>query len=312
MIPRKPILIMSNAIVDDIWFADGIRHAYTLGGAALYAAVAASMWWDNVAVVSGVGADFEQIAGAVLTAHNLRREGLVTRDAHTIQSTLVYSADGERTETPVYGADHFARLQLVPDDIPSVLLPAAATYIFRDLWPTFWESYNTVRDDLGIVMWELQGNAAEAANLGHIEQLLKQVDVFSLNLTEARRLLGTENRRLITERILDTGVRVVLLRMGGEGALISDGRELLYLTPPVSRVVDVTGGGNSFCGGFLAGLCTRSEDIEHAARCAAASAAVSIAQQGLPRSLNRQLLGTLYSGVGIRRQPIASQKRTPS
>ncbi len=78
MIPQKPILIMSNAIVDDIWFADGIRHAYTLGGAALYAAVAASMWWDNVAVVSGVGADFEQIAGAALTSHNLRREGLVT------------------------------------------------------------------------------------------------------------------------------------------------------------------------------------------------------------------------------------------
>jgi sugar/nucleoside kinase (ribokinase family) len=47
-------------------------------------------------------------------------------------------------------------------------------------------------------------------------------------------------------------------------------------------VVDVTGGGNAFCGGFLAGWCIRPGDLEHAGRCAAASAALAIAQIGLP------------------------------
>ena len=48
-------------------------------------------------------------------------------------------------------------------------------------------------------------------------------------------------------------------------------------------MVDVTGGGNSFRGGFLAGSCQKPGDLEHAAGCGAAAAAICIARYGLPK-----------------------------
>ena len=300
-----PILVMSNVILDDVRYPDGARHPRTLGGAAVYAAAAASMWWGQIGIVAGVGSDFDETAGAALARYGIRREGLIVRDAHTIQSNLIYHADGERSETPVYGRDHFARLQLTPADIPEALLPAVGTYIFRDTWPEFWSAYQSSRNRLGTVMWELQGDAAQARNLSSIASLFRQVDLFSLNVAEAHRLLGNSEPESIVTQLIGEGAPVVVLRMGADGALVSNGHEQLHVKPPPSTVVDVTGGGNAFCGGFLAGWCQRLGDLEHASRCAAASSALTLAQHGLPSSICRSDLLRLYDSAGISRHSLS-------
>jgi sugar/nucleoside kinase (ribokinase family) len=296
---QRPILVMSNVILDDVQYPDGALHPRTLGGAAVYAAAAASMWWGQIGIVAGVGSDFDETAGAALARYGIRRDGLIVRDANTIKSKLVYHADGERSETPVYGGDHFARLQLTPADIPEVLLPAAGTYIFRDTWPDFWSAFQSSRKYLGTVMWELQGDAAQARNLSFIAALFRQVDLFSLNIAEAHRILGSSAPESIVTQLVGAGAPVVVLRMGADGALVSNGPAQLHVKPPPSPVVDVTGGGNAFCGGFLAGWCQRPGDLEHASRCGAASAALTLAQHGLPSSIIRRDLLRLYDTTGI-------------
>jgi sugar/nucleoside kinase (ribokinase family) len=67
-----PVLILSNIIIDDLWFADGTNLPNTLGGAATYAAMAARLWWDEVAIVTGVGTDLEEVTKGKLTAYGLR------------------------------------------------------------------------------------------------------------------------------------------------------------------------------------------------------------------------------------------------
>jgi sugar/nucleoside kinase (ribokinase family) len=302
MTDPKPVLILSNVIIDDLQFADGSSRPHTPGGAALYAAIAASQWWDDVAVVAGVGADFHQLVGEALHPHKLRHGGWINRDPHTIQSKLVYSPDGERTETAVYGSQHFAKMQLTPADIPTSLLPAAGTYIFRDLWPAFWSAWRALRGNLGYVLWELQFDVSSPPSLEDIASLLNEVDAFSLNLAEARALLGPISPQTMVTRLSDAGGRLIVLRMGGEGSLVYNGEQLLHVAPPPSVVKDVTGGGNAFCGGFLAGLCSRPFDLEHAARCATASAAATIAQHGLPPANDRERLHLLYSKTVISRQ----------
>jgi len=297
----KPILVMSNVILDDIRYPDGSQLPRTLGGAASYAAAAASMWYDEIAIVAGVGADFEETAGAALARYGIRRDGLVVRDAHTILSTLIYLADGERTETAAYGPEHFARLQLTPSDTPEALLPAAGTYIFRDTWPAFWSAFEGTRHELGAVLWELQGDAARSGNLSSIAPLLPQLDIFSLNIAEAHRLLGSEQPESIVTQLIGAGAPLVLLRMGADGALVSNGDEHLHVKPPPFTVVDVTGGGNAFCGGFLAGWCQRPGDLDHASRCAAASSALTIAQVGMPSAIDQPTLVRLHDTTGISR-----------
>lgn len=282
MSDRKPILVLSNIIVDDVYLADGSHQGLMLGGAAVWAAIGARIWHSEVGIVAGVGADLETVSAGQLREFGLRPEGELVRAAKTILSTLAYREDGERSETPAFGPDHFETMQVTPGEIPAALLPAAGSYVFRDLWPEFWRAYHERRNQLGTVLWELQGNLAEPRSWPHVRDILPDVDLFSLNRSEAQGLIGVDEPDAVADTLLAAGAPVVILRMGAEGALIATAGERLRVRPPVSPVVDVTGGGNSFCGGFLAGWCQKPGDLNHAARCAAASAALCIAQYGLP------------------------------
>ena len=275
----RPILILSNIIIDDLWLADGTHLPHTLGGAATYAAVAARLWWDEVAVVAGVGHDFEAVTLGRFAAYDLRDEGHLRLSPHTIQSRLVYRPDGSRTETPAYGREHFATLQVAPHQIPATLLPAAGTYVFRDLDMPYWDSIRARRAELGTILWELQDDDI-ADRWPEVAALMPLVELFSFNLSEARLLLGDMPPEDIASAVLDAGARAVVLRMGAEGALIATAEQRFRVVPPPGVVVDVTGGGNAFCGGFLAGWLVGRGNPAFAARRAAASAAHALAQFG--------------------------------
>lgn len=277
---RRPLLVLSNIIIDDIWLADGSHFPATLGGAATYAAAGAALWYSPVGIVAGVGIDLDEVSRNKLRDFGLLSAGHLVRGQHTIQSKLVYNPDGSRTETPTHGRDYFATLQVTPADTPKSLLPAAATYIFRDLEPPFWTAFRADRPFFGKVLWELQDDAAYAHLWPQVKDVLSLIDHFSLNLAEAERLFDGAAPDEVLDRILDSGVETVLLRMGSEGAVIASSKIRFKVTPPRSKVVDVTGGGNSFCGGYLGAWMESGGDIEHAARGAAAAAAHSLGQYG--------------------------------
>lgn len=274
-----PILILSNIIIDDIRLADGTHLPHTLGGAATYAAVAARLWWDEVAIVAGVGEDLAEVTDGKLRLYGLRSEGHLAVAPYTIQSRLTYRQDGSRTEVPVHGSDYFSRLQVRPSSIPASLMPAAGTYVFRDLDMAYWEELRALRSRLGTLLWEVQDDDI-AGRWPEIASLMPLVDLFSFNLGEARSLLGDIAPDEMVARVLEVGASAAILRMGAEGALIATASELLRVRPPESLVVDVTGGGNAFCGGFLAGWITTSGNAEASARRAAAGAAHALGQFG--------------------------------
>jgi len=277
-----PIVALSNIIIDDVWLADGTHQGQSIGGAAVWAAVGARAWWPRVGIAAGVGEDLSTVTKGALRNIGLLADGETVRHARTIQSRLVYASDGIRTETPAFGQEHFRGLQLTPAEIAPSLLPAAGTYIFRDLWPHFWEAFRGRRTDLGFTLWELQGDIAKKECWPEVRALLPELDIVSVNQAEGERLLGSRDPLVQTKDFLGAGAHVVIVRMGADGALISSRAGSVRLIPPRTPVIDVTGGGNAFCGGFLAGWCMKPGDLEHASRCAAGSAALAIAQVGLP------------------------------
>ncbi len=295
-----PLLVLSNIIIDDVVLPDGMSRPDMLGGAATYAAIGAAGYWPNVGIVAGVGGDFANLGGARLASLGIRAEGLLERDRFTIRNTLLYRADSERTETPRFGAVHFDRMQLTPDDIPEVLLPAAGTYVFRDLSTRFWEAFRRRRAQLGTALWELQASVATSKDWPLVRARLTDIDLFSLNLAEADGLLGTRAPERVVGELLNAGVKVVILRMGASGALIASSNEALRLRPPTSTVVDVTGAGNSFCGSFLAQWCATGS-VESAARAAAAAAALCMSTFGPPARLDRAALDAWAAATPIER-----------
>jgi sugar/nucleoside kinase (ribokinase family) len=108
----------------------------------------------------------------------------------------------------------------------------------------------------------------------------------SPNLLQAQRLTGLEAPRAVLDALLGTGVPVAVLRMGEAGSLVAGrgARPVAVPAVPVSRIVDVTGAGNAYCGGFLAGL-AETGDLGGAGRYGAVSASFALEQFGATYAL---------------------------
>jgi sugar/nucleoside kinase (ribokinase family) len=84
-------------------------------------------------------------------------------------------------------------------------------------------------------------------------EVLRRVDGLVLNDEEARMLTGETNLIRSARKVLELGPRFLILKKGEHGAFIIGRNDLHFALPayPVDEVVDPTGAGDSFAGGFM-------------------------------------------------------------
>jgi ribokinase len=102
---------------------------------------------------------------------------------------------------------------------------------------------------------------------------------------EIRSLFGEETGYLDAARTLcDWGAKLVIVKMGAEGVLVvaENGRSTHlppFHQPHDPRVIDVTGAGDAFCGGFMVGLARTHHPIQ-AAQMGLATASIIVEGYG--------------------------------
>ena len=90
--------------------------------------------------------------------------------------------------------------------------------------------------------------------LRKLEPILKRTFVAMPNAIELRLLTGKTDYRKGAELLLNNGVSLVAVKLGAKGCYVTDGKERHLIQPYKVRVVDTTGAGDAFSGGFLYGL----------------------------------------------------------
>jgi ribokinase len=131
-------------------------------------------------------------------------------------------------------------------------------------------------------------NPAPAAALD--DAIYKLCDYVTPNESEASMLTGVEvvdmaSARKAADMLLGKGVGAVLITLGGNGSLLHTRDTSLHI--PVfnaGKVVDTTGAGDAFNGGFAAAL-ARGDSPEIAARFGSATAGISVTRPGTAPSM---------------------------
>ena len=119
----------------------------------------------------------------------------------------------------------------------------------------------TTMDILGIK----QDNMAEK-----ILPVMPYLDYFMPNLEKAQMITGLTDLDELCDFFLNAGAKHVVLKMGARGSLIKDKKGMRLRIPAFKvEVVDTTGCGDAWTGGFIAGL-SRGMTIEEAAQLASA------------------------------------------
>ncbi|MFC2158059.1 PfkB family carbohydrate kinase [Acidobacteriota bacterium] len=222
------------------------RRERIVGGSGTYASLAASFFTDP-GIVSVVGQDFPSEVIDLLTQRGVDTQGLEIREGKTFFWEGRYEDDPNirttlATEVNVF-SDFRPKLNLDYREADIVLLGNLDPDIQEDILAQLKGPKLIAMDT--IALWI---NTKEET----LKRTLEKIDIFFANDEEIRMITGEKNLIKASRLLQEMGPTIVVAKKGEHGALIF-GKDFVsgVLAFPCENVVDPTGAGDSFAGGFL-------------------------------------------------------------
>ncbi|HYE33169.1 MAG TPA: PfkB family carbohydrate kinase [Methylomirabilota bacterium] len=250
------VLVVGSTALDSIKTPNA-ENPKLLGGSASHAAVAAS-FFAPVKMVGVVGEDFPRQYIRLYKKHKIDLEGLQIVPGQTFHWSGEYEVNMNNrrtlhTELGVF--ETFSpRLTGAHRDLPYVLLANIAPSLQSHVLDQMRKPKFIVADTMDLWL-----NVA----LQDLLKLLKRVDAFVLNDSEAFQLTDDSNLVRSLKKIHKLGPKYVIVKKGEHGSLLS-GPGGIFIAPafPLEKVVDPTGAGDSFVGGLIGYLASQKGSIE--------------------------------------------------
>lgn len=253
---------MSLLVVGSVAF-DAIETPFgktdkIVGGAASYISLAASYFSNNIHLVSVVGDDFPHDFLNLLKKSGVSLDGLQIKQG---QKSFFWSGK--------YHNDLNTRDTLVTElnvlgEFKPVVPPSAQECEFLMLGNLLPAVQISVLEQMKkrpkLIVLDTMNFWMDTA-LDELKQVLKKIDVLTVNDSEARQLSGEYSLVKAAQKILEMGPSVLVIKKGEHGALLFN-KEHVFFAPalPLEDVYDPTGAGDSFAGGFI-GYLASTRDI---------------------------------------------------
>ena len=274
-----------NIFIDDIVLPDGRTFMATPGGAGTHALVGMRVWAKSLGSVAFAGSDFPDGFRQELAQMGVDLQGVSIIDSiQTTRAWQIFEPDGRRIEIFRSEKDNFFNNALDFDDIPLAFHNAHGYHLY---WakgiaelPRFVKQLRQV-NSTAVLVWEPAFHHWNTA-VNEMRAALPQVALFSPDEEAVSAMTNSRSVEDAMALLLDWGAAAVAIRMGAAGSLLGISQSEWWHIPAVpAHIVDVTGAGNAYCGGFVVGLAIGDTLLEAALR-GAVSASFAIEQFGIP------------------------------
>ena len=240
------LLVVGSVALDSVETPHGVVEN-ALGGSATFFSYASS-FFTPVRLVGVVGEDFPKAHREMLESRNVDTSGLVIeKGGKTFHWKGKYEGDMNTAQTLEVHLNVLGTFN--PDLSPKfadsefVFLANGSPSMQRKVLSQAKKRKLAVADTMNFWI-ETQRDELYA--------LLREVDGLVLNDGEARMLTEEINLVRAGWKVLDLGPKFVIIKKGEHGALFLS-RSQTFVMPafPVAEVIDPTGAGDSFAGGFM-------------------------------------------------------------
>jgi sugar/nucleoside kinase (ribokinase family) len=254
------ILVVGSVAYDSVETPFG-KEDRILGGSATYFSTSASFFSD-VNLVAVVGEDFAQEHIDFLRSRAVDLRGLARVPGETFHWKGRYGFDLNEAQTL---ETHLNVFESFRPQIPAEY--ATAEYLFlANIDPELqMEVLNQVQRPR-IVACDTM-NFWIASKPEALRKVIERVDIFIINEGEARQISGEANLVKAARRILDLGVKTLIIKRGEYGVLMFNGASI-FAAPayPLEEVFDPTGAGDTFAGGVMGYLANTGDVSEDGIR----------------------------------------------
>ena len=224
------------------------RREEALGGSVAYFSVAGSYFTD-IGLVAVVGDDFDPAHITLLRCHGVDLSGLETKQGRTFRWSGVYGAEDVNTRDTLD-----TQLNVLAGFAPRLSdAQSARDYLF--LANNDPELQMSVLDQMdarpSLVALDTMNFWIDGSREA-LGRVVREVDVLFMDESEVRSFSGEVSLLAAARRIMDMGPAVVVVKRGEHGVLLVQ-ESGLFAAPayPVEGVVDPTGAGDCFAGGFV-------------------------------------------------------------
>lgn len=257
------ILVVGSVAFDNIQTPSGAVEN-CLGGAATHFSLAASYFTD-VRVIGVVGKDFTEEHEEVFKRRGIDTQGIERADGLSFHWTGSYVNNLNEAQTLGTDLNVFQTFDpKIPDSYKD------SDYLFlANIDPVLQARVRSQMTNVRMVCGDTM-NYWIADHSANLAKVLRELDVLLINDGEARMLAGDRNLVMAANKILSMGPKTLIVKHGEYGATsffgersFSGGIRALhpFRAPalPLAEVVDPTGAGDSFAGGFYGYLASQPE-----------------------------------------------------
>jgi sugar/nucleoside kinase (ribokinase family) len=250
------LLIAGSLALDTIETPFGKRE-FILGGSGTFVSTSASYFNRNIKLVGIVGYDFPEKELHFFKSRGIDISGLeISKTKKTFHWHGIYSRDMNNRDSITTDLNAF-------EDFNPVLnseYKKSKIVCLGNVDPVIQNKIISQLENPKIIMADtmnfwIEGKPAE------LKETIKKVNIFVINESEARLLSGDHNLIKSAKKIMEMGPQTLIIKKGEYGALLIT-KNTIFNAPayPLENVIDPTGAGDSFAGGFM-GWLTKTNDF---------------------------------------------------
>ena len=264
----RQLVTIGELTLDDVIIEDEGADWKQAGGGGLYSAVGALVWCEDVAVNCVVGHDYPDDLLDELTIAGISTQG-VTRSAAvaSIGLWLLYEGDGTRRQVEKRRGGTFAEVDAHRRSPFAHNLHPAGVHIAPQSSGGQVNALEQLRGHdlirtLDVLIEPMIDRTPYLSG-----EIFGEVDAFLPSEQEVMDLWGHKDISRLSDWLVERDCHAaVVIKRGAEGVDVLVDRSVIRVPSVVQELVDPTGAGDAFCGGFLSGLVATGDPVEAAIR----------------------------------------------
>jgi sugar/nucleoside kinase (ribokinase family) len=249
------VAVVGHFAIDTIRLPSRSAPFVVLGGSVTYVSFVTKRLDGSVSIISKVGGDFPEAYMWLLREEGIDVSGVVKlKKSGTTRFDLEYSKDLSNRKLKLESKAAPIKLSNLPKH-----LQAKAVHVAPIAGEVSYEVAKKLKGCAEVLSLDPQGLLRRFGKTGKVtsrtsvdKRLFSLINVYKSSLEEITALTGHSDINAAINAIHDFGVKTVIVTLGAKGAVLSVEKTVYNIPPFSSRVlVDPTGAGDAFIGGFL-------------------------------------------------------------
>lgn len=259
------ISVVGHFSIDSIILPNRSTPVQSLGGAVTYVSIISTRLNQKTSIISKIGDDFP-----AKYLHLLSSEGIdlslikKEKKEKTNNFEIKYTEDLTKRSLKLRKRTSSIELNDIPINFNSKIIHLApiADEISYDVTEELRKYTDYLSLDPQGLLRKVTKNGIVKRNSKPKIEILDLVDLFKSSYNEIRKITGKSNLKQAIDIIHDKGIDIVIVTLGSKGAILSDcGIKHFIPAYKSEAIVDPTGAGDCFIGGFLAEFLQKKERL---------------------------------------------------